>query len=190
MLFSYLSEAAQSLRIWGTRRIVVAIAAAGASVFVIGLSTVLIPNSFFSRDIPPEWWDYPVWVLMSVLIGPLIATYVREPNAHQTSSGGAKDGADEVAEAVATEDVDDRSERRGGGFGTVGGMLGWFAVGCPVCNKIALLVLGYTGALTYFAPLQPVLAVLSVVLLLVAVVVRLKGQFSCPVPTRERSRLP
>ena len=49
------------------------------------------------------------------------------------------------------------------------------------------VVLGYTGALTYFAPLQPVLAVLSVVLLLVAVVVRLKGQFSCPVPTRERS---
>ena len=66
-------------------------------------------------------------------------------------------------------------------------MLGWFAVGCPVCNKIALVVLGYTGALTYFAPLQPVLAVLSVVLLLVVVVVRLKGQFSCPVPNRERS---
>ena len=172
MLFSYLSEAAQSLRIWSTRRIVVAIAAAGASTFIIGLSTVLIPNSFFSRDIPPEWWDYPVWILMSVLLGLLIATYVREPGARRT---------------VLNKKVDERAERRGGTFGTVGGMLGWFAVGCPVCNKIALLVLGYTGALTYFAPLQPVLAVLSVVLLLVAVVVRLKGQFSCPVPTRERS---
>ena len=186
MLFSYLSEAAQSLRIWGTRRIVVAIAAAGASVFVIGLSTVLIPNSFFSRDIPPEWWDYPVWSLMSVLLGLLIATYVREPGPRRTGSRGNKD----VADAVDDDLVDERAERRGGTFGTVGGMLGWFAVGCPVCNKIALLVLGYTGALTYFAPLQPVLAVLSVLLLLVAVVVRLKGQFSCPVPTRERSRLP
>ncbi|MGO1753437.1 hypothetical protein [Brevibacterium aurantiacum] len=164
MLFSYLREAAQSLRMWSTRRILVAIAAAGASTIIIGLSTVLIPNSFFSRDIPPVWWDYPVWILMSVLLGVLVATYVREPGARVTSS-----------------------ERRGGTFGTVGGMLGWFAVGCPVCNKIALVVLGYTGALTYFAPLQPVLAVLSVVLLLVAVVVRLKGQFSCPVPTRERS---
>ncbi|MDN6372020.1 MAG: hypothetical protein L0K12_03725 [Brevibacterium aurantiacum] len=192
MLFSYLSEAAQSLRIWGTRRIVVAIAAAGASVFVIGLSTVLIPNSFFSRDIPPEWWDYPVWILMSVLLGLLIATYVREPGPRRTGSRGNKDVADADADADADdlvdEDVvDERAERRGGTFGTVGGMLGWFAGGCPVCNKIALLVLGYTGALTYFAPLQPVLAVLSVVLLLVAVVVRLKGQFSCPVPTRERS---
>lgn len=167
MLFSYLSDATRALRMWNTRRILVAIATAGASVFIIGMSTVLIPNSFFSRDIPPVWWDYPVWILMSVLLGVLIATYVREPGARATSS-----------------------EPRGGRFGTVGGMLGWFAVGCPVCNKIALVVLGYTGALTYFAPLQPVLAVLSVVLLLVAVVVRLKGQFSCPVPTRERSRLP
>ncbi|SDS75388.1 hypothetical protein SAMN04489751_2775 [Brevibacterium sandarakinum] len=196
MLFSYLSDATRALRMWNTRRILVAIATAGASVFIIGMSTVLIPNSFFSRDIPPVWWDYPVWILMSVLLGVLIATYVREPGARATSPRGTQDVADEGtgtvegAEAAKAEVVDDRSERRGGTFGTVGGMLGWFAVGCPVCNKIALVVLGYTGALTYFAPLQPVLAVLSVVLLLVAVVVRLKGQFSCPVPTRERSRLP
>ncbi|GAA1865101.1 hypothetical protein [Brevibacterium marinum] len=182
MLFSSLSEAAQSLRMWGTRRIVVAIVAAGASVLVIGASTVLIPNSLFARDIPPQWWDYPMWILMSVLLGLLIATYIREPAGTVAPA--------ESAETVDGENVDERSERRGGAFGTVGGMLGWFAVGCPVCNKIALLVLGYTGVLTYFAPLQAVLAALSVVLLLVAVVVRLKGQSSCPVPTRERSRLP
>lgn len=162
MLFSYLFEATQSLRMWGSRRIIVAIAVAVVSVSIIGVSTVLIPNSFFARDIAPVWWDYPMWILTSALIGLLTATYVREPGTPAPDSGG-------------------------GTFGTVGGMLGWFAVGCPVCNKIALLVLGYTGALTYFAPLQPVLAVLSVILLLVAVVVRLKGQFSCPVPTRERS---
>ena len=185
MLFSYLRDAAWSLRMWGTRRFVVTIVAASVSALVIGLSTVLIPNSFFARDIPPVWWDYPMWILMSVLLGLLVATYVREPGPEAASSRDAKSIADENA-----GDVDDRSEPRGGAFGTVGGMLGWFAVGCPVCNKIALLVLGYTGALTYFAPLQPVLAVLSVILLLVAVVVRLKGQFSCPVPTRERSRLP
>ncbi|WCE41468.1 hypothetical protein PGC08_07270 [Brevibacterium sp. BDJS002] len=189
MLISYLCEATQSLRMWGTRRIVVAIAAAGVSAFIIGLSTVLIPNSLFARDIPPEWWDYPVWILMSILLGLLIATYIREPGAQVKGSRGTKGVADEIPTPV-DEDVDDKPQRRGGAFGTVGGMLGWFAVGCPVCNKIALLVLGYTGALTYFAPLQPVLAVLSVLLLLVAVVVRLKGQFSCPVPTRERSRLP
>lgn len=186
MLFSYPAEAVRSLRMWGIRRIVIAIAAAGACAVIIGLSTVLIPNSFFSRDISAEWWDYPVWILMSILLGLLIATYVREPGAEVRSSRGVKGVADEAAEAVGAERSDDSSERRGGAFGTVGGMLGWFAVGCPVCNKIALAVLGYTGALTYFAPLQPVLAVFAVVLLLVAVVVRLKGQLSCPVPTRER----
>ena len=174
---------------WSTRRVFVAIAAAGVSAVIIGLSTVLIPNAFFSREIAPQWWDYPVWALMSVLLGLLIATYVREPGAHLTSSRETQDGTDEGAEVVDDDEgVVDSSERRGSALGTVGGMLGWFAVGCPVCNKIALLVLGYTGALTYFAPLQPVLAVLSVALLLVAVIVRLKGQFSCPVPTRERSR--
>src|SRR5699024_7712260 len=53
--------------------------------------------------------------------------------------------------------------------------------------KIALLALGYTGALTYFAPLQPILAALSIVLLVVAVIIRLKGQYACPVPSSERS---
>lgn len=180
MLFTYPKEAALSLRMWGTRRIVVAIAVGAACVLVIGLSTVLIPNSFFARDIPPVWWDYPVWILMSVLLGLLIASYVREPGPRKT-------------EGTAHEEhsaVEDRSDRRGRTFGSVGGMLGWFAVGCPVCNKIALLVLGYTGALTYFAPLQPVLAAVAMILLLVAVIVRLKGQFSCPVPARERNPLP
>lgn len=186
MLFAYPLEAARSLRMWGMRRIVVAIAATGAAVLIIGVSTVLIPNSFFARDVPPEWWDYPVWLLMSVLLGLLIASYVREPGAGE--KGGSREKQGWTEEDV--EAVDERSERRGRTFGSVGGMLGWFAVGCPVCNKIALLVLGYTGALTYFAPLQPVLAVLAVILLLTAVIVRLKGQYSCPVPTRERNPLP
>lgn len=190
VLLSYPVEAALALRMWSTRRILVAIAAAGASVVIIGMSTVLIPNSLFSRDIPPQWWDYPMWILMSILLGLLIATYVREPGGQRKRSRQTTGASAEAAEAGVGEVAEDGSERRGGTFGTVGGMLGWFAVGCPVCNKIALAVLGYTGALTYFAPLQPVLAVVSVVLLLVAVVVRLKGQFSCPVPTRERTSLP
>src|SRR5699024_12082967 len=76
------------------------------------------------------------------------------------------------------------SEGRGGSMGTIGVVLGWFAVGCPVCNKIALLALGYTGALTWFAPLQPVLAVAALVLTSIALVWRLSGQVACPVPTR------
>src|SRR5699024_8091455 len=58
----------------------------------------------------------------------------------------------------------------------------WFAVGCPVCNKIALLALVYSGALTWFAPLQPLLAVTALALAGWALAVRLRGEISCPVP--------
>ena len=57
--------------------------------------------------------------------------------------------------------------------------LAWFAVGCPVCNKIALLALGYSGALTWFAPAQPYLAAAALLLTAGALVVRLRGQVYC-----------
>ena len=48
---------------------------------------------------------------------------------------------------------------------TVGGLVSFFAVGCPVCNKLVLLALGASGAVSWFAPVQPVLAVASVALM-------------------------
>lgn len=68
--------------------------------------------------------------------------------------------------------------------GAVGGFLTYLAVGCPVCNKIALLALGYTGALQWFAPVQPVLAVAGVALLAYALRRRLAGEIACPLPDR------
>lgn len=47
--------------------------------------------------------------------------------------------------------------------------LAMFAVACPVCNKIVLLTLGASGALGVFAPVQPYLAGISLVLLAAAV---------------------
>ena len=45
-------------------------------------------------------------------------------------------------------------------------MVGVFlAIGCPICNKIALLLLGTSGALNLFAPIQPILGAASVALL-------------------------
>lgn len=67
-------------------------------------------------------------------------------------------------------------------MGLVGGVLAWFAVGCPVCNKIALIALGYSGAITWFAPVQPFLAGAAVILCAVALVIRLKGQVLCTLP--------
>jgi hypothetical protein len=51
-----------------------------------------------------------------------------------------------------------------------------------VCNKLVLIALGASGAMTWFAPVQPFLAVASVVLMAAALRIRLKNQVSCSVP--------
>jgi hypothetical protein len=70
---------------------------------------------------------------------------------------------------------------------TGGGLLALFAVGCPVCNKPALLLLGSAGAVSWFAPLQPALGGLAIVVLAGALVHRLRLQSSCRVPREPAS---
>ncbi|MGV0871499.1 hypothetical protein [Mycolicibacterium sp. XJ879] len=62
--------------------------------------------------------------------------------------------------------------RRNTGSMASGLALVTFAVGCPVCNKLVLLAVGASGALSLWAPLQPVLAGFSLALLTVLVVLR------------------
>lgn len=160
-----------ALRTWTRRRTWVAVAVAVMVGVLVGGATVLIPNPVFTRDIPPVWWNVPVLVLMAALTGMLAATYVRVGG---TAAGGDdRDGADSPPQSAAVS--------RGGRMGMLGTVLAWFAVGCPVCNKVALLALGYTGALTYFAPLQPILAVLALALTGYALLWRLQGMVVCPV---------
>jgi hypothetical protein len=146
------------LRSWGARRWAVAAAAAVGTVLLVGIPTDVIPNPVFGRPVEVTWWSLPVLLVTGVLAGLLAATYVRDD-----------------AELLA-----DRPARMGG----VGGLLAYFAVGCPVCNKLVVLALGATGALEFFAPLQPALAVLGVVVLGVALRARLRAARSCPVQTR------
>lgn len=68
-----------------------------------------------------------------------------------------------------------------------GAFLSWFAVGCPVCNKLALIAFGYSGAITYFAPVQPILGVAALLLAGIALVWRLKGQIVCSIPVTRAS---
>lgn len=144
---------------WGPRRWAGAGVAAVLTLLAIGLPTDVIPNPVFGRPVPVTWWSLPVLVLTSVLAGLLAATYVREP-------------------AVDPAELD-RPARAGG----IGGLLAFFAIGCPVCNKVVLLALGTTGALELFAPVQPLLAVLSVVVLALALRARLRNETGCTVPT-------
>jgi hypothetical protein len=169
-----------ALGAWGPRQWGVAAAAALAVGLLLGISTVLIPNPLFSREIAVVAWNYPVWIATSVLAGMLVGTYVRQGPAGSVGPAAPAVGAAGDAPADppdATSGAPDRSGR----LGMVGGVLAWFAVGCPVCNKLALLALGYSGAITWFAPVQPFLGLLSLALTGAAVFVRLANQVACPV---------
>ena len=146
-----------TLRGWPARRWWTAVAAVLGTVVVVGVPTELIPNPVFGRAVPVTWWAWPALVATAALSGLLLASYVRDPA--MPSPGPARAGA-------------------------LGGFLTYLAVGCPVCNKIALLALGYTGALQWFAPVQPLLAVVGVVLLAYALRRRLAGEIACPLPDR------
>jgi hypothetical protein len=143
---------------WPRVRWVAALAGAVVTVVVVGVPTVLIPNPVFAREVAPTWWAWPVLLVTSLLSGLVLATYVRiapspEPSLERTSRTGA-----------------------------AGAFLAYLAVGCPVCNKLALVALGYTGALQWFAPVQPLLALAGIVLLAYALRRRLAGELACPVP--------
>ncbi len=138
---------------WGARRWIAVLVGAAVVLVVVGLPTEMVPNPLFDRMTPVLWWNYPVWLVSAGLAGLLVATYVRDGNAPP-------------------------SERmpRGGG---AGGLLAFFAVGCPVCNKLVVLALGTSGAMTWFAPVQPLLGLAAVLLLALALRARLRGERDC-----------
>lgn len=154
-----------ALRLWSPRRWISAVVGALVTALLVGLPTDVIPNPVFGRPIDVTWWSYPVLVVTAVLGGMLIATYVREPDAPS---------ADDLVEV----DLD-----RPGKTGGIGGLLSFFAVGCPTCNKLVVVALGSTGALDWFAPAQPILAIASIVLLAWALRARLHGQVACRIAT-------
>ncbi|WP_435153118.1 cytochrome c biogenesis CcdA family protein [Micromonospora aurantiaca (nom. illeg.)] len=145
---------------WPARRWLAAAAGAVATTVVIAVPTDLIDTPYFSRDMAVTWWAWPVLLVTAVLSGLLLATYVAPAPGTRDAAAG-------------------RSESR---TGVTGATLSLFAVGCPVCNKLVLIALGYSGAMSWFAPAQPVLAVASIVLLAWALRRRLAGERVCPAP--------
>jgi hypothetical protein len=160
-----------TLRTWTARQWWSAAAAGAGVALAVGLPTDVIPNPVFGRPVPVTWWSYPVLVVTALMGGVLIASYVRPQSDLETDtgSGGSPTGASLEIEA-------ERQAKTGG----VAGMLSFFAVGCPVCNKIVLVALGTAGARQWFEPFQPVLAVVSLLLLGYALMARLASTRACP----------
>ena len=138
------------------RRFVIhAVLWAAASLVVFGLVAAIIPNPVFARQIPPEPFAIAVWVASAPLMGLLGATYTAT-----APSGPIGEAATLLAGPAARV-----AGRDGTTLGTVASFGAFLSIGCPVCNKIALVLLGTSGALTVFAPLQPVIGATSLVLL-------------------------
>lgn len=113
---------------------------------------------------PVLWWNYVVWAATATLGGLVVATYIRRP--------------------------EHRAPRNGAAAASGGGLLAAFAVGCPICNKLVVAMLGTSGAMTIWAPLQPVVAAVSVVGLGWALRRRLKNEYACSAGDGARSAMP
>jgi hypothetical protein len=145
-----------SLLTWSRKRWIVAISVGSLTYLFIALPTAVIKNPIFGREIGVTNWSVAVIAATSILTGLLTATYVKNEFSNENS----------------------KQMKIGG----VGAVLSYFAVGCPVCNKLVLVALGYSGAIQYFAPIQPYLALAGIALLLYSLRARLKNEYSCSLP--------
>jgi hypothetical protein len=133
--------------------------AALGTALIIGIPTDVVPNPWFGREIDVRTLDVVVLVALSGVTGALLATYA--------VAGASGAGAPRA------------------GLGS--GIVGWFAIGCPVCNKLVVTLLGVSGATSTFAPAQPVLGVAAVALATAALVLRVRairrGECRLPAPS-------
>jgi hypothetical protein len=143
------------MRSWTRGRWLTATIGAVVTALVIGVPTGIVETPFYTRMTPVLGWNYPIWVITSALSGLVVATYVAP----------GRPGPAQQKKVFA------------------GGLLSVLAVGCPVCNKLVVLALGVSGALTYFAPIQPILAAGSILLLAEALRRRLRAERVCPAPS-------
>lgn len=142
-----------------------ALAWTAVALAVFGLTSAVIPNPVFGRSVPPEPFAYVVWLVSAPLMGILAATYMVP----------AAGPAARPARAVALgPDPRPQGGRDGSVLGTVAGLGAFLAIGCPLCNKVVLVALGASGAMTIWAPLQPIVGAASVALLVATVAWRLR----------------
>lgn len=125
----------------------------------IGIPADIIDTPIFGRPVELRTIDYVIWIISSALIGLTLA--IRLPNSHRK----------------AEEDNDVRT--------VWGGFASFLAVGCPVCNQLVVAALGTSGALNWWAPVQPIFGALAIGFVLWALRTRLNTYqlAACPTPT-------
>lgn len=128
-----------------------ALGAGAGSVLLVAVPTDLIDTTWFSRMSPTGWWEYVLAAATVTLV--------------LVSAGlGVRRGASRCSAG--------REPLRVGSAPWMGAGAVALAVGCPLCNKIAVAALGAGGALELWAPAQPAVGGAAVLSLGFAVVLR------------------
>lgn len=124
---------------------------------LIAVPADLIDTRFFGRPIDPKPIDYVILAVTAGLIGLILA--IRP-------------------ETTSPRDEADQTRTVWGGF------VSFLAVGCPVCNQAVVALVGTSGALSWWAPVQPLVGLFAIALLIHTLRRRL-GTYrltSCAVP--------
>jgi len=137
-----------------------AIPYAAVATLLIGIPSDLIDTPVFGRPVPTRPIDYVILAITAALIGLIFA--IRVPG--------------EPAPADDTKPM-------------WGGFVSFLAVGCPVCNQAVVALVGTSGALSWWAPVQPIVGLAAIGLLLYALKKRLDTYrfVACPLPGRAPS---
>ena len=135
----------------------IAVATTGVALIALGIPTAVIPNPFFDRMTPTELSNVVVMLVSAPLIGLVTATY--------------------LAPVRDLHPAAERAPTRAG----VASLGAFLAIGCPICNKIVVGLLGVSGALSIFAPIQPIIGAASIALLAGSLAWRLRERaLGCP----------
>lgn len=139
---------------------------------VIAFPTDLIDTPIFGRPVPPKPIDYAILAATASVIGLILA--IRPSVTNQSDSSELSAGQVRSADPASSD-----TGTMFGGFITV------LAVGCPVCNHMVVALIGTSGALSWWAPVQPLVGLLAVGVLLYTLRLRLRtvDLKVCPVPS-------
>lgn len=129
-----------------TRYIATTLVAASLVAVAVAIPTDIIDTPWFTRMIPMTSVQWFFWIATSLTVGALLATYALGTAGKPSTRTGL-----------------------------TAGILGYLAVGCPICNKLVIALLGVSGALTYFGPIQPILGVGALLLAGVGLALRIRA---------------
>jgi hypothetical protein len=146
--------AVQQLAKWSRRQWKVAGWSYLTALLIMGVAGETLPGASAGRVVPVQWWNYVTLILSPPLIALIVATFVP------------------VGQP--------RKARRWAKAGTgVGGAAGTLAMACPVCNPLAIPLFGAAGVLSFLAPYRGLIALLSVTLLALTLLLRLRTTRAC-----------